>query len=37
MVGDLLTVFAVLIPYTLLVYIRGYRDGTQYGQGKRYN
>ena len=31
MVRDILTVFALLIPYTLIVYVRGYRDGTQYG------
>ena len=29
MVQDLLTVFALLVPYTFLVYVRGYRDGTQ--------
>jgi hypothetical protein len=35
MIRDILTVFAVLIPYSLLVYVRGYRDGTQYGKGTR--
>lgn len=29
MVGDLLFVFIVAVPYTLIVYVRGYRDGTQ--------
>ena len=30
MVGDLLFVFIIAVPYTLIVYVRGYRDGTQY-------
>lgn len=34
MVRDILTVFALLVPYTLLVYVRGYRDGTQYGKAR---
>ena len=30
MLADLLFVFIIAVPYTLIVYVRGYRDGTQY-------